>query len=142
VATYRLDPLGILEAEPLLLDDGTALHELVEELRVPSASRAGVSVVAEPVPADEAGHDLTAAALAIGPDELLIDWEAAELAGEPAVRTLVLVQLGGVATVVLEQWRLIAAGGRWVVTATADLAQWPRLAAGLRGAAATFEVEP
>ena len=94
------------------------------------------------MPADEEGHDLTAAALSIGPDELLIDWEAAELAGEPAVRTLVLVQLGGVATVVLEQWRLIAAGERWVVTATADLAQWPRLAAGLRGTIATLEVEP
>jgi hypothetical protein len=141
VASYRLDPLGIVEAEPLMLDDGSALHELVPSLRGHGASRAGVSVLVEPVPEDEEGRDLTAAALAIGPDELLIDWEAAELAGEPAVRTLVLVQLGGVATVVLEQWRLLAAGERWVVTATADLALWPRLATGLRAAVATLEVE-
>jgi hypothetical protein len=142
MAGYRLDPLGILEPEPLVLEDGSALHELVDELRLPGASRAGVSVLAGPVPADEEGRDLTAAALAIGPDELLIDWEAAELAGEPAVRTLVLVQLGGVATVVLEQWRLVTAGERWIVTATADLALWPRLARGLRSAVATLEVEP
>ena len=140
MGTYRLDPLGVLEAEPLVLDDGSALHELVESLRAPGASRAGVSVLAEPVPADDEGRDLSAAALAIGPDELLIDWEAAELAGEPAVRTVVLVQLGGVATVVLEQWRLLAAGERWIVTATADLALWPRLAPGLRAAVKTLEV--
>jgi hypothetical protein len=141
VAAYRLDPLGIVEAEPVVLDDGTALHDLDASVQVRGASRAGVSVLAEPVPEDEQGHDLTAAALAIGPDELLIDWEAAELAGEPAVRTLVLVQLGGVATVVLEQWRLLAAGERWIVTATADLALWPRFAPGLRAAVATLEVE-
>jgi hypothetical protein len=142
VPTYRLDTLGIVESEPLVRDDGSALHELAEALRAPGASRAGVSVLAEPVPSDEQGRDLTAAALAIGPDELLIDWEAAELAGEPAIRTLVLVQLGGLATVVLEQWRLLAAGERWVVTATADLAQWPRVAPGLRAAVATLEVAP
>ena len=37
---------------------------------------------------------------------LLVDWEPAA-GGRPAVRTLMLVQLGGVATVVLEQWRLV-----------------------------------
>ena len=47
---------------------------------------------------------------ALDADALLIDWEPCELAGEPAVRTLVLEQLGGLATVVLEQWRLVAAG--------------------------------
>jgi hypothetical protein len=135
VATYRLDPLGILETEPAVLDDGSALHELVGDLRAPAASRAGVSVLAEPAPRD-------AGLAEIGPDELLIDVEGVELAGEPAVRTLVLVQLGGLATVVLEQWRMVAAGERWVVTATADLALWPRLAAGLRGVVATLEVEP
>jgi hypothetical protein len=134
VATYSLDPQGILETEPLVLDDGSALYELVDTLRVPGASRAGVSVRAEPGPA--------AVFLELGADELLIDREACELAGEPAIRTLILVQLGGLASVVLEQWRLVAAGERWVVTATADLALWPRLAAGLRAAVASFEVEP
>ena len=137
MATYSLDPQGILETEPLVLDDGSALYELVETLRVPSASRAGVSVHAEGAPDGSA-----AGFLELGADELLIDREACQLAGEPAIRTLILVQLGGVATVVLEQWRLLAAGERWVVTATADLALWPRLAAGLRTAVASFEVGP
>jgi hypothetical protein len=138
VATYRLDPLGILDTEPVVLDDGSELYEPVDELRAPGASRAGVSLRSEPAPpgAQEAGL------AELGPDELLIDVEAAELGGEPAVRSLVLVQLGGLATVVLEQWRLVAAGERWVVTATADLAQWPRLAPGLRAVVATLEVEP
>ena len=130
MATYRLDSLGIVEAEPDVLDDGTALHELVPELRAPGASRAGVSVRAE-----------TSGLAELGSDELLIDVEPAELAGEPAVRTLILVQLGGLATVVLEQWRLDAAGHRWTATATADLALWPRLAPGLRAVVGTLEVE-
>ena len=133
MATYRLDSLGIVEAEPDVLDDGTALHELVPELRAPGASRAGVSVRAE---------SETSGLAELGSDELLIDVEPAELAGEPAVRTLILVQLGGLATVVLEQWRLDAAGHRWTATATADLALWPRLAPGLRAVVATLEVEP
>jgi hypothetical protein len=143
MATYRLEPLGIIEIEPLALDDGSALHELVAPLRAPSASRAGVSVRGEPALGDDTALDLTDRALsALGGDEVLVDWEPCELGGEPAIRTLVLVQLGGVATVVLEQWRLVAAGERWVVTATADLAAWPRLAPGLRGVVASLEVAP
>ncbi len=134
MATYRLDSLGIVETGPLLLDDGSALHEVVDAVRAPGASRAGVSVRADPQP--EAGL------AELGSDEVLIDVEPGELAGAPAVRTLILVQLGGLATVVLEQWRLDAAGRRWTVTATADLALWPRLAPGLRAVVATLEVEP
>jgi hypothetical protein len=143
MATYRLDPLGILEIEPLELDDGSVLHEMVAPLRAPSASRAGVSVRGEPALTDDTALDLTDQAMStLGADEVLVDWEPCELSGERAVRTLVLIQLGGVATVVLEQWRLVAAGQRWVVTATADLATWPRLAPGLRGVVATLEVAP
>ena len=143
MATYYLDSLEIVEIEPLGLDDGSALHELVTPLRAPSASRAGVSVRGEPALPDDTALDLTDQAMStLGGDEVLVDWEPCELAGERAVRTLVLIQLGGVATVVLEQWRLVAAGARWVVTATADLALWPRLAPGLRGVVATLEVAP
>ena len=131
MATYRLDPLGIVEAEPAVLDDGTALHDLLPGLGA-GASRAGVSIRAE---AESSGL------AELGADELLIDVEDGELAGAPAVRTLVLAQLGGLATVVLEQWRLDAAGRRWTATATADLALWPRLAPGLRAVVATLEVE-
>jgi hypothetical protein len=58
------------------------------------------------------------------------------------VRTLVLEQLGGLATVVLEQWRLVAGDTAWTVTATADLAAWSSLAEPLRRVVATLEVEP
>ena len=133
MAIYRFDSLGTIEAEPVVLEDGSALHEL----RVQGASRAGVSVLAEPAPRDAALDGV----LELGPDELLIDRESCELAGAPAIRTGVLVQLGGLATVVLEQWRFVAADARWLVTATADLALWPRLAPALRAAVATLRVE-
>lgn len=133
MADYRLDTLGVVHPEP----DGD-LHRAVAA----GASRAGVSVAAEPS-GGETPLELTDRALsALDPDVLLIDWEPTELAGAEAVRTLVLVQLGGLATVVLEQWRLVAAGHSWLVTATADLAAWASLAGGLRAVVASLEVEP
>jgi hypothetical protein len=136
LAEYRIDTLGLLEPEP-----HGDLHEVVGELRL--ASRAGVAVAAESAGPEDTAFSLTDGAMsALDADALLIDWEPCELAGEPAVRTLVLEQLGGLATVVLEQWRLIAAGTAWTVTATADLAAWASLSRGLRDAVATLEVEP
>jgi hypothetical protein len=136
LAEYRLDTLGIVQPEP-----HGALHELVE--RLPGASRAGVAVMSAPAGPDDTVLGLTDRAMsALDADALLIDFEPCELAGEPAVRTLVLEQLGGLATVVLEQWRLVAAGEAWEVTATADLAAWARLGTLLRGVVATLEVEP
>jgi hypothetical protein len=135
VAGYRFDTLGLVEGEPR-----AGLHEVAGDLR--GASRAGVAVVGEPAGPDDTALELTDRAMsALDADALLIDWEPCELAAEAAVRTLVLEQLGGLATVVLEQWRLVAAGHAWTVTATADLAAWARLATGLRDVVATLEVE-
>ena len=136
MADYRFDTLGLLEPEPR-----GDLHEVAGELR--GASRAGVAVVGVPAAPGDTAVVLTDRAMsALDADALLIDWEPCELAGEPAVRTLVLEQLGGLATVVLEQWRLVAADTAWTVTATADLAAWASLAGGLRRVVATLEVEP
>jgi hypothetical protein len=136
LAEYRIDTLGLLEPEPR-----GDLHEILGPARL--ASRAGVAVVAEPAGPDDSAYSLTDRAMsALDADAVLIDWQPCELAGEPAVRTLVLEQLGGLATVVLEQWRLVAAGTAWTVTATADLAAWASLARGLRGVVATLEVQP
>jgi hypothetical protein len=133
VADYRFDTLGLVEPEP----DGD-LHRVVSPPH--GASRAGVSVAAEP-DAGETALGLTDRAMsALDADALLIDWEPCELAGAEAVRTLVLVQLGGLATVVLEQWRFVSAGHAWLVTATADLASWASLAGGLRAVVASVEV--
>jgi hypothetical protein len=136
VAGYRFDTLGLLEPEPR-----GDLHEIAGDLQL--ASRAGVAVVGVPAGPDDTAPVLTDRAMsALDADALLIDFEPCELAGEPAVRTLVLEQLGGLATVVLEQWRLVAEGTAWTVTATADLAAWASLAGGLRRAVATLEVVP
>jgi hypothetical protein len=136
LADYRFDTLGLLDPEP-----HGDLHEVAGDLRL--ASRAGVAVVAEPAGPDDTALTLTDRAMsALDADALLIDWEPCRLAGEPAVRTLVLEQLGGLATVVLEQWRLVAADTAWTVTATADLAAWASLGAGLRRVVATLELEP
>jgi hypothetical protein len=133
---YRFDTLGLVEEEPR-----GDLHEIAVDLRL--ASRAGVAVAGVPAGPDDTALALTDRAMsALDADALLIDVEPCELAGLPAVRTLVLEQLGGLATVVLEQWRLVAAGTEWTVTATADLAAWASLAGGLRDAVATLEVEP
>jgi hypothetical protein len=138
MAHYRFDTLGVVEAEPR-----GALHELVDTLGTPAASRAGVAVQSAPAEPQETALTLTDRAMsALDVDALLIDWEPSELAGAPAVRTLVLEQLGGLATVVLEQWRLVAAGEAWEVTATADLAAWAHHAGLLRDVVATLEVEP
>ena len=135
MAEYRFDTLGLVEPEPR-----GDLHE-VPGLQL--ASRAGIAVVAQPAGPDETALALTDSAMsALDADALLIDWQPCELAGARAVRTLVLEQLGGVATVVLEQWRLVAADTAWTVTATADLAAWASLAGGLRGVVATLEVAP
>lgn len=132
MADYRLDTLGLVDPEP----EGD-LHRV----HTAGASRAGVSVAAAP-DSGETALELTDRALsAFDPDVLLIDWEPCELAGAEAARTLVLVQLGGLATVVLEQWRLVAGGHAWLVTATADLAAWASLASGLRAVVASLEVE-
>jgi hypothetical protein len=136
LSDYRIDTLGLLEPEPR-----GDLHEIAGDLRL--ASRAGVAVVAEPAGPDDSAPTLTDRAMsALDADAMVIDWEPCELAGAPAVRTLVLEQLGGLATVVLEQWRLVAGDTAWTVTATADLAAWSSLAEPLRRVVATLEVEP
>lgn len=136
MADYRFDTLGLVAPEA-----HAGLHEVVEDRQ--GASRAGIAVVSESAEPGDTALALTDGALsALGADELLIDWEPCELAGASAVRTLVLEQLGGLASVVLEQWRLVAAGEAWEITATADLAAWAHLASGLRDVVATLEVEP
>jgi hypothetical protein len=141
VATYTLDLPPALDPEAVVGDDGTAWHPVVDAAAPPAASRAGVSVAALPAEPGDTALGLTDRAFGVvDPDTLLVDVEPCVLAGAEAVRVLLLVQLGGLATVVLEQWRLVAAGARWVVTATADLAAWASLGPVLRSAVASLEI--
>jgi hypothetical protein len=142
VATYTLELPALLASEPEVSDDGSAFHPLAAEELVETASRAGVAVAAEAAAPGDTALALTDRALSVpDPDTLLVDVEACELAGAEAVRVLLLVQLGGLATVVLEQWRLVIADGAWLVTATADLAAWAALAPAFRTAVATLAIE-
>jgi hypothetical protein len=142
VPTYTLELPALLAPDPEVAEDGTAFHPLAAEELVAMASRAGVSVAAAPAAPGDTALALTDRALsAPDPDTLLVDVEACSLAGGEAVRVLLLVQLGGLATVVLEQWRLVAAGGAWLVTATADLAAWAALGPAFRGAVATLSIQ-
>jgi hypothetical protein len=141
VATYTLELPPPLDPEPVAGEDGAAFHPVVADALPAAASRAGLSVAAARADAGDTATTVTDRALsAFDPDTLLIDVEPCTLAGAAAVRALLLVQLGGLATVVLEQWRLVAGGERWVVTATADLAAWASLAPVLRAAVATLEI--
>jgi hypothetical protein len=141
VAIYTLDLPPPLDPEAVMGDDGSAFHPFLDAAAPAGASRAGLSVAAVPAAPGDTALDLTDRAFAaVDPDTLLVDVEPCALAGADAVRVLLLVQLGGLATVVLEQWRLVAAGAAWVVTATADLAAWASLAPVLRGAVATLEI--
>lgn len=143
MAIYVLDLPPALEHQPVECGDGTLLHRLAEALRGQGASEAGLSVRVQAADDGDTAAELTDLALAeLDGDTLLIDVEPCELAGTSAVRTLLLVQLGGLVTVVLEQWRLVALDRRWLVTATADLAAWASLAPMLRASAATLRLEP
>jgi hypothetical protein len=141
VATYTLELPALLAPEPEVGEDGTAFHPLAAEGLVATASRAGLAIAAAAAAPDDTALVLTDRALSTpDPDTLLVDVEPCTLAGVEAVRTLLLVQLGGLATVVLEQWRLVAAGAAWHLTATADLAAWAALGPPLRDAVATLSI--
>lgn len=143
MATYTLDLPEGLAPDPLELDDGSRFHGVTGEDVAQGASQAGVSVLGEPMAMGDTAGALTEGALVALDDDadtLVVDVEPCTLAGVPAFRTLVVVQLGGLASVVVEQWRLVAGGARWVVTATADLAAWAGLGGALRAVVATFAV--
>jgi hypothetical protein len=73
-----------------------------------------------------------------GPGDLVVDYEEVRIGEAEAVRTLSL-HAGRVPTA-SEQWRLLAGGRRWTVSATTALADQPEWGPRLAGVAATFRV--
>lgn len=74
------------------------------------------------------------------PGDVLLDHEELRLGGVDAVRTFMLhVGASGVPTA-SEQWRLLAGGRRWVVSATSALVDQPEWGPRLAAVAATFRV--
>lgn len=107
--------------------------------------RASLSVIAEDGPEglDLAGYaegSLHQEAGALE-DFRLLDREAVEIGGVPAVRTLVHHTGGPELAVVVEQWRLIARGLGWVLSASADAVSYADKGAIMAACAETFRVQ-
>lgn len=71
----------------------------------------------------------------------LIDREDTEVGGVPAVRTLAHYKGSEVLALVVEQWRLIARGLGWVVTATSDPITYTGRADAFAASAETLRVQ-
>jgi hypothetical protein len=138
---FSLDTRDVLTREPdVVFDEGVVYRvtgpEAWDERLVPHVTVAWLDEPPGVTLADTVREDL--ARMLSRPEAVLLDRQPVSLAGVESVRTFVAeLGPGGVPTA-SEQWRTIAGGRRWTVTATttlADQAVWgPRLGA----VAATF----
>jgi hypothetical protein len=78
--------------------------------------------------------------LRLMPDALLVDRQRGELGGIECVRTFTLHLASEGAATASEQWRLLAGGRRWTVSAMSTLADQPTWGPRLATVAATFRV--
>jgi hypothetical protein len=138
---FSLDGLGVLAPEPVAtFEDGVvygvrsaaphdariAPHVSVAWLEEP----AGVSL--EQVVREDLARTLSR------PEAVLLDQQPVAFAGGDCVRTFTAdISAGGVPTA-SEQWRMLAGGRRWTVTATTALADQPEWGPRLAAVAATF----
>ena len=74
------------------------------------------------------------------PDSVVIDYQAVRVNGVPAVRTLTVHREGGGVLLASEQWRLLAAGCRWTISASTGLLDQAAYGPGLAAVAETFRV--
>ncbi len=79
-------------------------------------------------------------ASALAPGSVLVDREPVEFAGVDAVRTFALHLGPGGRPTAAEQWRLLAAGRCWTVSALSALADQPSWGPLLASAAATLPI--
>jgi hypothetical protein len=138
---FALDAGDLLEPEPsLTVDDGVAYVARVTGLRLPPLLT--VAWTEEPPGAtldDVVGEDL--ARTLIGADDaLLVDHEPTTIGGVEAQRTLTIHRGPDALPTAAEQWRLLAAGRRWTISAMTALEDQPELGPRLAAVAATFRV--
>lgn len=109
------------------------------------AFRASISVVAEDGPPGLGLDGYAERSLAVQSQSMtafrLLDRDALELDGVPAVRTLGHYVGGEALGVAVEQWRLIARGLGWVVSATSDAISYADKGEIMAACAETFRVE-
>lgn len=137
-----LDGRGVLDREPrAVFEEGAVFGAIAGEHDPRVVPRLAVAWLDEPAGVSlETAVDEDIARLLSDPGDLLLDREAVHLDGVEAVRTFT-VHLGatGVPTA-SEQWRLLAAGRRWTVSATTALADQPEWGPRLAGMAASLRV--
>jgi hypothetical protein len=129
---------------PFTLDD-EGLHEPAPRARLEDGVVYGVAAGAEALltvawledPGGlEAAVDEDLARMLSDPATVLVDRETTSVGGVDAVRTFVLD--AGELAAAREQWRLVARGRRWTVTAITALADQPGWGPRLARVAATF----
>lgn len=121
---FTIDPGDVLEAEPrVVLEDGVVFAAVGGALVPPSLTVAWLQepfgATLEEVLAEELPRVLS------GPDVVLIDHEPVVVAGREAMRTFAVHRgLDGLPAA-SEQWRLVADGRRWTVSAMTALGDQP-----------------
>jgi hypothetical protein len=132
---FALDGGGVLEPQPRTrIEDGVVFgvtggaHAVFTVAWLDEAPDARLDDVVE--------EDL--ARMLSAPGTLLVDAETTTLGGVEAVRTFVLDVGDGELVSASEQWRLLAAGRRWTVTAVTVLPDQPVWGPRLAEVAATF----
>jgi hypothetical protein len=132
---FAIDGLGLLEAEPRArLEEGVVFgvaaeaEALLTVAWLDEAADARIDDVVE----EDLARRLSA------PGTLLVDAETTTLGGVASVRTFVFDVGDGELVTASEQWRLLAAGRRWTVTAVTALPDQPVWGPRLAEVAATF----
>jgi hypothetical protein len=139
---FALDAGDLLEPEPsLTVEDGVAYAvPAAADRRLPPLLT--VAWTDEPPGAeldDVVGEEL-ARTLVGAEDALLVDHEPTVVGGVAAQRTLVVHRAADGLPTAAEQWRLLAAGRRWTISAMTALEDQPELGPRLAAVPATFRV--
>jgi hypothetical protein len=140
---FSLDGRDVLEGEPrALLDEGAVFGMAAgaprDERAEPLLTVAWLDEAPDSTLDDVVEDDL--AVMFRSPGSVLVDRERTTLGGADCVRTFVLHLAGGGLATASEQWRLLAAGRRWTVSAMTALEDQPAWGPELAAIAATFRV--
>jgi len=139
--SFTLDPGDLLEPQPSSLgEDGVAYAVRGADARLPPLLT--VAWTEEPPGAslDDVVAEELARTLVGGEDALLADAERTAIGGVDAQRTLIVHRGPDGLPTAAEQWRLLAAGRRWTISAMTALEDQPELGPRLAAIATTFRV--
>jgi hypothetical protein len=139
---FAVEPGAWLEREPrAVFEDGAVFVAVAGEHDPRVPPRLAVAWLDEPEGVTlEAVVEEDARRLLAGPGDLLLDHEAVRIDGVEGIRTFVAYVAPNGIPKASEQWRLLAAGRRWTLSATTALTDQPEWGPRLAGVATTFRV--